>query len=152
MATESTTTTKRTTTVDTPDATTTSHVVVAQSPLWATPIIVRREKKKKRGRRNRKRRYTRGTKNFQRLLLGGAKAGHRVANAFPRENRTIFRRSKRSSRRRKDGIIRDAFKNWSRGLNKGSRELGKAPWPLAKRFNTKQTWRTLRSFTPFFFG
>lgn len=151
MATESTTTTKKTTTVDTPDATTTSQIVVTQSPLWATPIIVRREKKK-RGRRNRKRRYTRGTKNTQRLLLGGAKAGYRVANAFARESKTIFRRSKRSSRRRKDGIVRDAFKNWSRGLNKGTRELGKAPWPLAKRSNTKQTWRTLRSFTPFFFG
>lgn len=149
MATDTTTTTKKTTSVDTPDGTAKTQVEVTQSPLWATPIIVRREKKKKRGRRNRKRKYSRGTKNTQRLLLGVSKAGYRVANSFARENKTIFKRSKRSSRRRKDGIVRDAFKNFSRGLNRGTRQLGKAPWPVAKRLNTKSSWRFLRAFTPF---
>jgi hypothetical protein len=149
MATDTTTTTKKTTSVDTPDGTAKTQVEVTQSPYWGTPIIVRREKKKKRGRRNRKRKYSRGTKSSQKLLLGVAQSAYRVADAFSRDNRTVYKRSKRSARRRKNGVVRDAFKNWSRGFEKGSRELGKAPWPIAKRLNTKSTWRFVRALVPF---
>ena len=110
--------------------------------LWTTPIILYREGKKKKRRKRKK--YSRGTKGLQRLLLGFASAADRVSRGANRGTKQWVRKTKRSQRKKKDGLIRDAFDNASRAFNTGSREASKAPREISKRFNTRRGWRIVR--------
>jgi len=114
-------------------------------PLWTTPIVLQRSK----GRKKRKKKYSRGTKGFQRLFLGFGSAGQRIATGFSRGAKNWVRRSKRSRRKKRDGIVRDAFSNVSRGIRKSSNDISKAPNEITKRFNTRRGWRMVRVFNPF---
>jgi hypothetical protein len=135
--------------------TTTTAVRTAPNPafqtqegaLWTTPIILQRDKKKSR-RGKRKKKYSKGTKGFQRLLQGAAESANRISRGFSRNTRTFADRSRRSARKRRDGLIRDFFKNESRAIRKGSRQFSKAPDEITKRFSTRRTWRALRIWTP----
>lgn len=115
--------------------------------LWTTPIILRRDKKSKRGRKKKK--YSRGTKGLQRLVLGFSESANRMARGFSRSSRSFADRSRNSSRKRRDGIVRDIFRNASRAFQKGSGQFSKAPEEIAKRFSTRRTWRAVRVWTPF---
>jgi hypothetical protein len=130
-----------------PDATTAdaaAAVAAAQPALWSAPIIMERDKKRKK-----RKKYSRGTKGFQRLILGFASAAQRATRGFSDGARTWVRRSKRSQRKKRDGLVRDAFSNASRAVRKGTKELSKAPNEITKRFNTRRGWRMVRLATPF---
>ncbi|HEV7767524.1 MAG TPA: hypothetical protein VGQ76_21160 [Thermoanaerobaculia bacterium] len=118
-----------------------------EGALWTTPIILQRDKKKSR-RGKRKKKYSKGTKGFQRLLQGVAESANRVSRGFARNTRTFADRSRRSSRKRRDGLMRDFFKNESRAIRKGSRQFTKAPEEITKRLSTRRTWKALRIWTP----
>jgi hypothetical protein len=111
-------------------------------PLFSTPVILERKKK---GRN--KRRYTSGTKGLQRLTLGVAKAAYRSANAFAEGLQTFSKRSNRSARRRRDGLIRDSLRNASSGFADGLNELGRAPREVTRKISGRAIWRTFRIFT-----
>lgn len=113
-------------------------------PLWSSPIRMEREKKRKK-----RKKYSRGTKGFQRLFLGVASAFEKSSRGFRDGARTWVRRSKRSSRKKKDGLIRDAFSNASKAIRKGSKQVSRAPEEITKRFNTRRGWRMVRVITPF---
>jgi hypothetical protein len=117
-------------------------------PLWSAPVYF--DRRKKRGKK--KRRYTKGTKAFQRLNYGADRAAYRTANAFAKGLRTFARRSNRSGRRRKDGLVRDSLRNFSRGFAVGAREFGNAPSEIASRIGTRNVRRAflaLNSLNPF---
>lgn len=116
-------------------------------PMWTTPIILVREGKKKK--RRKRKRYSRGTKGMQRLLLGIASGADRVSRGVNRGTKRFVRRSKRSQRKKKDGLMRDAFDNASRAFNTGSREASKAPREISKRLNTRRSWRIVRGVNLF---
>lgn len=114
----------------------------APQPLFTTPVILERKRKGKN-----KKRYTSGTKGLQRLTLGWSKAAYRSANAFAEGFDTFSKRSDKSARRRRDGLIRDSLRNASRGFADGLGELGRAPGEIARRISGRAVWRTFRMFT-----
>jgi hypothetical protein len=122
-------------------------VAAEQKPILTAPIVIdlRGGGKKKRKRRNR---YTRGSKAAQRFLFGSSKAAWRVSNSLSRGLNTFVQRSNRSRRRRKDGMLRDAFRNASRGFGRAASEFGRAPYDIASRVGTNRVRRTFRFFLP----
>ena len=109
---------------------------IARSPQ----VIVIKAAKKKRG----KKRYTRGSKDLQRLEYGLSKSSYRVADAVAEGIRTFYRRSDRSARRKKDGLVRDSLRNSARGLGDALREGSRAPYELARKVSTRKVWRRTR--------
>ena len=116
-----------------------SGAASAQEPLLTSPLILERRKSKKK-----KKKYSRGTKGQQRFLFGLSKAGYRVANSFSEGLNTFVKRSNKSGRKRRDGMVRYALRNAGRGLGDGLSELSKAPDDLTRRIGTRPVWRTFR--------
>ncbi len=114
-------------------------------PLLSTPIVIepikRRNKKKKK-------KYSKGTKGVQRLALGVTDALYRSANSVAKAEKTISKRSKKSSRKKRDGLVRDSLRNASRGISDGFTELGKGPNEIARRIGTGRVRRTFKAFIP----
>ncbi len=118
--------------------------------ILTAPIVMTLERRSKGGgKRGRKKRYSRGTKGVQRLLFGVAKASYRATDSLSSGLNTFVKRSNRSARRRKDGYIRDALRNASRGVGRGLSTLGRAPYEIGRRVPTRAVWRTFRILTPF---
>ncbi len=114
-----------------------------EGALITTPLVLERWKKKK------KKKYSRGTKGLQRLTLGVSDALFRTANSVARGTRTFSKRSNKSARRRRDGLVRDSLRNASRGFANGLTELGEAPSEIARRIGTGQVRRGFRVIVPF---
>lgn len=115
-----------------------------EGALFTTPVVIERVKKKGK----KKKKYTKGTKGIQRLALGVTDALYRSANSVAKAEKTISKRSKKSSRKKKDGLVRDSLRNTSRGISDGFTELGKTPNEIAKRIGTRQVRRAFRVVTP----
>jgi hypothetical protein len=92
-------------------------------------------------RKNKKRRYSYGTKSFQRATFGVIKSSRRISNAVTEGLDRFYKESTKSSRKKRDGLLGDLLKNSARGFRELSRELGKAPYDLAKRINTRPLTR-----------
>lgn len=142
-----------------PVASAAASIVDGPRAFLAAPVVFRRTRGRDGGRRGRgrKKKYTRGTKQFQRLLLGFEEATYRVSNGAARGLQTFVRRSKRSRRRRRDGLVRDVFNNAGRGFQRAFRVGSRAPWDLGRRVATGPLWRNTRNFvvplfTPFLGG
>jgi hypothetical protein len=97
----------------------------------------------KKGKRK-KRRYSSGLKEVQKAELGLVKASQRLSRAAERGLRTYRKRRDKSARKRKDGAIRDALENWSRGLGRAMRVGSDAPYDFAREVNTGKFSRQLR--------
>jgi hypothetical protein len=100
-------------------------------PLLSGPVYFDMRKSKKKSRRRRKK-YTRGTKGWQRLALGMARAGYRTANSVASGLNLFQRRSNRSMRRKRNGIS----------------ELGRAPFQIARQIGTRRPRKLIRQFVP----
>jgi len=107
------------------------------------PIVIKRVKDKKG-----KKKYTRGTKPLQDLVLGASEAGYRATNSLSKGLKTFVKRTKKSSRKKRDGAVRDAIRNATVAFGDGVSELGRAPQDLAKRVSTRRAWKAFRVFTP----
>ncbi len=117
------------------------------APIWSAPLVLKLEKSKK-NKKKRKKKYSRGTKALQRLLLGVSKAGYRSSNAVSEGLDTFVKRSNKSGRKRRDGMVREALRNASRGFSDGAKEFGKAPRAIAKSIGTRRVWRVFRVGNP----
>src|SRR5262245_48557828 len=93
-------------------------------------VIIERKKKKKR-------KYSRGLGSLQRAERGFAKANARVAQAVASGLSEYYRRDNRSSRKRRDGAIRDGVRNWSEALSKALRRGARAPRDFADAFDSR---------------
>jgi hypothetical protein len=111
------------------------------------PLVLKRLSKKRD-----KKKYTKGTKQFQRLTLGLTKGGYRASNSLTKGLNTFFKRSNKSARKRRDGLVRDSLRNASRGVGDGFTSLGKAPFEVARRVSTRRVWKNLKRVPIFPFG
>ncbi len=102
-------------------------------------IVVDRRKGKKR-----KRKYTRGTRTLQRLGDGLTKASFRVPNAVAAGIDSFYKRSRKSSKKKRDGAVRDILRNAAKGVDRFTRNLGKAPNDVARMVPSRRIWRQTR--------
>lgn len=114
------------------------------TPVLTVPIVMERVKSKKR----KKKKYTQGTKPLQRFFRGMTEAGGRASNSITKGLRVFNKRSRKSSRKRRDGMVRDSLRNASIGFSAGMNQLGMAPYEVARRVSTRRVWRTFRALTP----
>jgi hypothetical protein len=105
----------------------------------AMPIVYRTSKKKKG-----ERRYTKGLKIPQQLSRGGIRASERLSKGLDRGFSDFRKRSNKSSKKKRDGIIIDSVRNFTKGAGKGLRTASRAPNDLVKRVNTKWVTRQAR--------
>src|SRR5437016_12056250 len=77
---------------------------VTLSGSLPVPIVLDLRKKKKR-------RYSPGTKAFQQAGFGAFKASYRVSNGVADGIRRFYKGSRKSSRKRKDGLLVDLLDN-----------------------------------------
>jgi hypothetical protein len=116
------------------------------------PIVL----KVRRGRRGGgRKRYSRNTKDAQRLVYGTSKALFRIADGAAAGTESFWRRSDRSARRKRDGLGKDFYRNLARGVDRASRQAGKAPYEIAREISGRRAWKSVRWFvrnSPFRFG
>jgi len=108
--------------------------------------VVYRPRRNKR--RNNRKKYSRGTKGIQRFLYGLSRAAYRTARACSIGLDTYTDRSNKSMKRKRDGMVKDVFRNASRGFADAAEEVGKVPGEIARRISTKTVRRTFRFLTP----
>ncbi len=104
------------------------------------PIVYRTSKKKKG-----ERRYTKGLKIPQQLGRGVIRASERLGNGLDRGFSDFRKRSNASSKKKRDGIIIDSVRNFTKGAGKGLRTVSRAPNDVVKRVNTKWVTRQARN-------
>jgi hypothetical protein len=114
--------------------------------LIAEPVYYKRQRTK-RGRRKKK--YTKGTKGWQRLGDGINRAEYRSANALAKGLRTFVKRNRKSARKKRDGMVRYSLRDASRGFADGFKELGRTPGEIARRIPTRTVRGLFRVFSPF---
>ena len=117
--------------------------VTSRRVALTMPIVMERAKLGKS--KKKKKKYTAGTKPLQRFMLGVSSAGSRSANSVAKGFRIFVKRSKKSARRRRDGMIRDSLRNASIGYSEGVSEFGRAPYEIARRISTGRVWRVFRA-------
>jgi hypothetical protein len=117
-----------------------------QGAILRTPLVYSLKTRK------RKKKYTSGTKGWQKLTLGLSDALWRSGNSVSRGARTFSKRSNKSARRRRDGLVRDSLRNASRGFANGLTELGEAPYEVARQIPTGQVRRAFQVLVPFSWG
>lgn len=103
------------------------------------PIVVRVKDKKK------KRKYSRGAKDLQISLRKGTKIGDRIANALADGLGLYRKKSDKSSKKRKDGALRDILKNSASGMSKTVRKSSRVPVLIAKAVRGKLVRRSIRN-------
>jgi hypothetical protein len=99
--------------------------------------------------KKKKRKDSRGLREVQTVERDLAKASRRVARAVASGIGTYYQRDKKSSRKKRDGAIKDALKNWAKGLGKTARRSSGVPYDIAKAFDTKTFRRNLRATVRF---
>jgi hypothetical protein len=105
----------------------------------AMPIVYRTGKKKGR------RRYTRGLKSIQQLGRGLVRGSERLSDGLDRGLSNFRSRTNASSKKKKDGMIIDSVKNFTKGAGKTLRTASRAPNDVVKRVNTKLITRQVRN-------
>jgi hypothetical protein len=107
--------------------------------IHTRPIYIRKGKKKRR-------RYSRGTKVWQQSALSGTKLMRRLTGAWSDGFRVYNKRADRSSRKKRDGFLKDMFKNSAKGLSKTIRVTSKTPKDFVKVVYPKAARRQGRRF------
>src|SRR6185503_12250938 len=95
----------------------TSEASPAPSYTRAFPVVINLK-----GNKKKKRKYTRGTKDIQRLERGVTKASRRLSRAVASGFATYEKKRNKSSRKKRDGAIRDAIENWTRAYGRATRK------------------------------
>jgi hypothetical protein len=118
-----------------------THVV-----LMAPHVYDFRSNKKNRKRKK----YSRGLKNVQRLEDGLTLASKRLGSGVERGFGNYRKRRNKSARRKKDGAVRDWLENSSGGLSNGLRVASDAPYDVARKLNSKRFGKQFRDSIRFF--
>jgi Family of unknown function (DUF6312) len=103
------------------------------------PIVVR----VKGGRKKRK--YSRSLKGLQKSMRNSTKGGNRMAKAITAGLKLYTKRADKSSKKRRDGMIRDLLKNTASGFGKTLRKSSRVPSIFAKSVSGKMVRRRMRS-------
>jgi hypothetical protein len=103
------------------------------------PIVIKVKKGKK------KRRYSKSLKDLQIGLRSGTRVSERLADAIAAGLDKYKRKSDRSSRRKRDGMLKDALRNSASGAQIMLRKSSRLPVLLAKGVRRKTVVRRLRA-------
>lgn len=128
---------------DAPVAEATAGTTGAPEAADTTGTIVIRSKKKKR-------RSSRGLRTVRNVERGTRRSTKRVSKAVFRGLARFDRLQDKSSRKKRDGAIRDALENWSRAMGKTLRVSSNAPYDFVREVNTKRFSRQLRDLVRVF--
>lgn len=90
------------------------------------PLCLSKENRKK------KRKYTYGTQGFQTLERGLTTSLETVAEGMTKILGEYNSQRNKSSRKKRDGAIKDALENWAKALSEGAGTVGSAPLHLVK--------------------
>ena len=111
-----------------------------------TPLVVYEYGKKKRKRKK----YSRGLKTVQRTEDGLTLAGRRLGDAIESGFRSYRKRRNKSSRRKKDGPLRDILRNSSGGLSQFLSVGSDIPYDVARKVNNRRFGKQVRNTVQFF--
>lgn len=111
----------------------------------AQPIVVNFKDKKKR-------KYSRRLKGLQQQLRSGTKVTDRLFDAISAGIGKYRKRSDRSSEKKRDGLLKDIFKNSASGLGASLKKSSKVPSLLAKSVNKKAIKRQVNLLKAFSLG
>jgi hypothetical protein len=98
-----------------------------------------------------KRQYSKHLKGVQQLERGMSKAAHRLVSSVDEGLRMWRKSTDKSSRKKKDGAIRDAVTNYAKAVSKGLRVASAVPLDLSgstRKFTLRHF--VARVFSPFF--
>lgn len=125
-------------------ATTVAAEVPHAAVLGDGPVVL-----VKKGKKKKKRKYSRGLKTFGQLQRGAARSSWRLGDAVAAGLKSFRKRNDESSRKRRDGALRNLFKNASRASGKVLEKSGKVPYDLVRNVSTKAMWRQTRPVMQF---
>ena len=114
-----------------PDAT----PVAATAAPFTAPAETRKKKKRK---------YSRGTRSIQELERGTTRAAREISKAVARGFSVYQRRRDKSSRKRRDGALRDVVENVGKAASKGFKAGSDAPYEFAKAISTRRFSKQVR--------
>ena len=89
-------------------------------------------------------RYTKGTKRYQELERGMARAARRIAQAVEAGAESYISERDRKARKFKDGSLRYLGVNVAVGLSEAAAVMAKAPNDIAERVSTRPVRRMVR--------
>jgi hypothetical protein len=120
-------------------------------PVVCNRVVLLKFKRKK----GRKKKYTRGLKDIQRVAHGITDSSETLSRALTRGVVRYRKVQNKSARRKRDGGIKDFFDNWSKATGTSIRIASGAPYDFVRRVNTKPYTRLVRStvgltLSPFF--
>jgi hypothetical protein len=98
-----------------------------------------------RPKRKKKRRYSKGLGDFQRVEGRLSRINRRVAKAIAEGASTYEKERKKSAGKKKDGAIRDLVPNLGEAVSVSLREVSSVPADVAAAVNTKGARRLLRN-------
>ena len=102
------------------------------------PIVIDLKKKKK------KRKYSRGLKDFQRSGRSMTKISSRLTRAVAQGVDTFAKASDKSAGKKRDGAMRDFGLNMAKGFSKTLRKSSRTPLDLAKALDRGSLRRSRR--------
>lgn len=94
--------------------------------------------------KKRKKKYSKGLRDLQRLERGLSRASLRLADAVSAGLRTYHQRSEASALERRDGAFRDSFENAAIATGKSLQVASRVPRDLARGVKTKWLWKRVR--------
>ena len=117
-----------------------SAVDPTSTPLEGNGPIVLTLKRKKKS----KRRYSKGLEEFQRMERHLTRSTHRMVKATEKGLSSYRKLNLKSSRKKRDGVLRDFMPNTGLAMSRVMREASPIPFDIARAMNTKQNRRRLR--------
>lgn len=103
------------------------------------PIVI-----KVKGKKN-KRKYSKSLKDLQISLRNGTRVSERLADAIASGLEKYKRKSDKSARKSKDGMLKDIFRNSAMGTEVMLRKSSRVPVLLAKSIRRKTIARRIRA-------
>ena len=101
------------------------------------PLVINVKKKKKR-------KYSRGLRDLQSVGQRMTKVSSRVARAVSKGVSSYRKASDKSSRKKRDGALRDFNVNIAKSFSRSLRESSRIPLDIAKSFSTRGTRKAMR--------
>jgi len=123
-----------------------NNVVPAEGSAEGVSTEVEKKKKKK------KPKYSKNLKPIAKIEKGAVRAQRRLANAVVAGLETWEKRRDRSSKKKKDGAIRDALQNSAAAMSKSMRVASRAATDLVSSVPKARGWKAMRSIVFFPFG
>jgi len=95
-------------------------------------------------RKKKKRKYSRGSRSIQELEMGTTRAAREISKAVARGFSVYQRRRNKSSRKRRDGALRDVVENVGKAMSRGFKAGSDAPSEFVKAISTRRFSKQVR--------